>query len=224
MKAVIFDLDGTITELTLPLDAMRQDTKEFFILRGYPRDLFDPTDGISSSTQKAREYFCTNGLSKPDWDEMQAELDKILSAHENWAATNADVIEGALETVKELRERGLKTAILTNNSRQAVNAIMEHIPLGGLFDIIQTRHESPNPKPFPDGLLILVDLLGVSLRDVVYVGDARIDGAAAQRAGMEFWGILSGETDAQNLFNAGASKVFNSIGEIVREVDARLNS
>ena len=90
MKAVIFDLDGTITELTLPLDAMRNDTKGFFIGKGYPADLFDVTDGISSSRQKARDYFCSNGLSKSEWDKLESELDKILSAHENWAATDAD--------------------------------------------------------------------------------------------------------------------------------------
>jgi phosphoglycolate phosphatase len=223
MKAVIFDLDGTITELTLPLDAMRRDTKEFFVSKGFPKDQFESTDGISSSRQKAREYFCSNGLSKSDWDKMQAELDKILSAHENWAATDADIIDGALETVDDLRKRGLKTAILTNNNREAVNAIMERIPLGSYFDVIQTRHESPNPKPFPDGLLMVAEMLEVALSDSVYVGDARIDGAAAQRAGMEFWGILSGETDRQNLLNAGASMVFDSIKDIVSEVDGRIN-
>jgi phosphoglycolate phosphatase-like HAD superfamily hydrolase len=69
---------------------------------------------------------------------------------------------------------------------------------------------------------LVLDKLNLSLNDAVYVGDARIDGAAAQRAGLEFWGIASGETDKPNLMKAGASKVFDSIVDIIHEVDRRL--
>ncbi|NHJ13295.1 MAG: HAD family phosphatase [Candidatus Thorarchaeota archaeon] len=222
MKAILFDLDGTITHLTLPLDEMRQDTKDYFISKGYPADGFDPSDGISSSRLKAKEYFNSNGISESEWGLMEAELDKMLSAHENWAATDAEVIDGALETVIQIRNRGLKTAILTNNNREAVDSIMDRIPFQNLFDLILTRHETPNPKPFPDGLVQAARELGVHLSDAVYVGDARIDGAAAQRAGMEFWGITSGETDKDHLIESGASLVFDSIQGIISEIDRRI--
>jgi len=56
LKALVFDMDGTITELALPLEAMRADTKEYYIAKGLPAEILEPADGISSSTAKARDY------------------------------------------------------------------------------------------------------------------------------------------------------------------------
>lgn len=217
LKALVFDMDGTITHLTLPLEAMRNDTKEYYISRGAPSNLFEPADGISSSTDKAREYFLHNGFSKKEWNSMETEIDTILTKHEGFAAATASLIEGSLEIVRKLRNAGFKIAILTNNGRPALDKIMQNIPLRENFDLIQTRHESPRPKPFPDGLLKIAEELGAGLNELVYVGDALIDGAAASRAGIEFWGVSTGETPAEALFAAGASKVFDSLEGVLRE-------
>ena len=211
LKVLVFDLDGTITHLTLPLEAMRRDTKAYYISKGLPPETFESADGISSSTGKARTYFLNNGYSQDDWDVMESEMDTILSQHEGFAAATATPIDGTLEIVAKLRDSGFKTAILTNNGRPALDKIMKQVPLQENFDLIQTRHESPRPKPFPDGLLKVTSELGVSLSEVVYIGDALIDGTAAQRAGIEFWGVSTGETNADALYEAGASKVFSSL-------------
>jgi phosphoglycolate phosphatase len=218
LKALVFDMDGTITHLTLPLEAMRSDTKEYYISKGLPPEILEPADGISSSTGKARDYFLNNGFSQEDWDAMEAEVDSILSQHEGFAAATATPIEGSLKIVRRLREAGFKTAILTNNGRPALDKIMEQIPLQENFDIIQTRHESPKPKPFPDGLLKVASELGVDCDEVVYIGDALIDGTAAKRAGIEFWGVSTGETGPDVLYNAGASKVFASLNGVLEAV------
>ncbi|MHA1577138.1 MAG: HAD family hydrolase, partial [Candidatus Thorarchaeota archaeon] len=152
LKALIFDLDGTLTVLALPLDAMRNGTKEYYIAKGLPAELLEPADGISSSTGKARDYFLSNGYSIDDWNRMESEVDTRLSMLEGSVAANAEQLPGALEVVKKVQALGFVTAILTNNGRNSVNQIMTQIPLDEHFQIIQTRHESPQPKPHPDGL------------------------------------------------------------------------
>jgi phosphoglycolate phosphatase len=223
LKAVVFDLDGTLTVLTLPLEAMRKDTKEYYYTRGLPPGVFDQSDGISSSTMKAKSYFLSRGTTLSNWERMEAEVDMMLSEYEGSVAGEVRVIEGALETVRAVRARGLKTAILTNNGRLAVDIMLKIIPLEHLFEIIQTRNESPTPKPFPDGLRTIVKNLGVRSDQVVYVGDASIDGAAASRAGIEFWGVTTGETDRETLLYAGAKVVVSSLNGILPLVDSRLS-
>jgi HAD superfamily hydrolase (TIGR01549 family) len=218
LKALVFDMDGTITHLTLPLEAMRRDTKQYYISKGLPPDLFEPADGISSSTSKAKKYFLNNGFSQDKWDAMEAEVDAILNQHEGFAAATATPIEGTLEIVRKLRDAGFKTAILTNNGRPALDKIMKQVPLHETFDLIQTRHESPQPKPYPDGLLKIVSDLGVQPSEVVYIGDALIDGTAARRAGIEFWGVATGETAVDILYDAGASKVFSSLEGVLEAI------
>lgn len=223
LKALVFDMDGTITHLTLPLEAMRRDTKEYYISKGVPHTLFEPADGISSSTDKARNYFLNNGYDLEDWAAMELEVDSILSQHEGFAAAAATLIEGSIEVVQQLRDAGFKLAILTNNGRPALDKIMRKIPLQENFDLIQTRHESPKPKPFPDGLLKIASELDVGQSEVVYVGDAIIDGTAAKRAGIEFWGVSTGETHADVLLEVGASKVFSSLDGILEAALAARN-
>lgn len=221
LKALVFDMDGTITVLSLPLEAMRNDTKEYYISKGLPPELLEPADGISSSTVKARNYFLSNGCSLSDWAQMEYEVDVILNNLERSSAENAEVLPGALEVVKKARAHGFLTAILTNNGRISVDKIMEQIPLAEYFDIIQTRHESPKPKPHPDGIQKIISELGVGHDEVIYIGDALIDGAAAARAGVEFWGVATGETSADKLVEAGASRVFESLDGVLEAAIAR---
>jgi len=224
LKALVFDMDGTITVLALPLEAMRNDTKEYYISRGLPSEILEPADGISSSTAKAREYFLSNGLSHDEWLEMELDVDVILNDLEGSTAGDAVELPGALDVVRKVREMGLRTAILTNNGRSSVDMIMKQIPLSNYFDIIQTRHESPRPKPYPDGLLKIVSELKLSPGEVVYVGDAMIDGVAATRACIEFWGVATGETPREVLVESGASRVFESLDEILQELSLRLSA
>ncbi len=221
LKALVFDMDGTITKLSLPLEAMRQDTKDYFTSNGLPAELLEPADGISSSTAKARDYFLSNGYSIEKWNEMDQEVDVILTNHEGSAASSAELLPGSLEVVEKIQGHGFLTAILTNNSRSSVNQIMTQIPLANHFEIIQTRHESPKPKPHPDGILKIIRDLGVKLGEAVYIGDALIDGTAALRAGIEFWGVATGETSASALHDAGATRVFDTLDGILEEALAR---
>ncbi|MHA2162902.1 MAG: HAD family hydrolase [Candidatus Thorarchaeota archaeon] len=211
LKAIVFDLDGTLTVLTLPLEAMRRDAKKYYIDMGLPSELLEPADGISSSTAKAKAYFISQGTTETEWDDMEVDVDKILSNHENSSAREARLIDGVLPALKHIRECGIKTAILTNNSRPAVDIILERIPLANFFEIIQTRHESPTPKPYPGGLWH------------IYVGDAIIDATAAKRAELEFWGVATGETKLEALEEAGASIVVNSVSDLMPIIDERIN-
>ncbi|TXT57395.1 MAG: hypothetical protein BAJATHORv1_10096 [Candidatus Thorarchaeota archaeon] len=223
LKALLFDMDGTITELTLPLEAMRSDTKKFFLEKGLPSELLTVEDGISSTKYKAKTYFFNNGITDSEWKQMEIDLDVVLNSHEGDAAQNTLIIPGSLDSVQKIRNLGLRTAVLTNNGRHAVNIILQNHPFDQYFDIIQTRNESPNPKPYPDGLVKLTRNLNLEVDEVVYVGDARIDAAAAQSAGIEFWGVATGETPKDVLLEVGSDLVFSSLSEIVEEVKKRID-
>ncbi|MCK5151405.1 MAG: HAD family hydrolase, partial [Candidatus Thorarchaeota archaeon] len=163
-----------------------------------------------------------NGISMNEWDVLQQELDVLMSNHETTSAKDAQLMPGALESIKEIQSMGVRTSVLTNNSRFAMDIILEQIPLEEHFEIIQTRHESPSPKPYPDGLLHMIERLGIEVEEAVYVGDAIIDGVAASRASMEFWGVATGETTTENLLSVGATEVVSSLVELPSIVSRRL--
>ncbi len=219
LKAVVFDLDGTITKLILPLEDMRQDTKTFFITKGLPPHLIDPADGISSTKHKALKFFKENGITSDEWNSWCEELDFVLDSHETDVAHRAELIDGSLDAVKRIRSLRLKTAILTNSGRLAVDVILNRIPLESYFDLIQTRSESSRPKPFPDGILEVVEKLGVRIDEALYIGDANIDAVASCSAGIQYWGVTTGETQEDILLSSGAMKVFKSLDEVYYEIE-----
>jgi HAD superfamily hydrolase (TIGR01549 family) len=222
LKAVIFDLDGTITKLILPLEEMRDDTKKFFIDKGLPSDLVEPADGISSTKHKALTYFEERGLTPEEWNKWCEDLDVVLDSHETETAERVELIEESLGVVDQIKELGLKTAILTNSGRHAVDIIVKKVQLKPHFELIQTRSESNRPKPYPDGIHQVIEKLGITMDEAIYVGDATIDGVASKKAGIEFWGVTTGETPAEVLLKVGASKVFNSLHEVLQEIKAHI--
>lgn len=60
-------------------------------------------------------------------------------------------------------------------------------------------------KPDPTGLNLMINRLGVSKEDVLYVGDSYIDAETAKNAGVDFAGVLTGSTDEKLFQNIQTS-------------------
>ena len=74
-------------------------------------------------------------------------------------------------------------------------------------------------KPEPDLFLECQERLGVTASDCYVVGDAVWDLLAARRAGMLSLGLLSGGYGEDELFRAGAFRVFRDAAELHRYLD-----
>lgn len=98
---------------------------------------------------------------------------------------------GALEGLARLKAHGLKLGVCTNGARREVDVVFRTYGIAPLVHAIVTCDEAPRPKPHPDGLLLLLDLLAVPREQAVYIGDSPVDEQAARAAGVEFWSFRS---------------------------------
>jgi HAD superfamily hydrolase (TIGR01509 family) len=155
MQAVIFDLDGTLTEPTLDFDAIRA---EIGIARGLP--ILEALEGAG--------------------DAERARADEILRRYEREAMARARLADGCSELLGHLGARGIPMAILTRNVREVVEAFAR--TFGFSFQATYTREDGP-PKPSPDGVLALCARIGASPADTLVVGDYKFDIIAGLRAG-----------------------------------------
>jgi HAD superfamily hydrolase (TIGR01549 family) len=107
-----------------------------------------------------------------------------LLEHERALAIAARPAPGAVELVQTLCERGLQLAILTRNARELALLTLQAIGLGGCFSEanILGRDEAP-PKPDPAGLLRLAERWQVPARQLLMIGDHRIDLECGRAAG-----------------------------------------
>jgi HAD superfamily hydrolase (TIGR01509 family) len=154
-RAVIFDLDGTLTDPLLDFDAIRADI-------GLPPGL------------PILEQLASAG------PEERARAEVILRRHERLAMEQATLADGCVELLALLEARGTPRGILTRNTRDIVELFCARF--AQRFHAIYTREDGP-PKPAPDGVLHLCAALGVPPADSLVVGDFKFDVLAGRAAG-----------------------------------------
>ena len=92
--------------------------------------------------------------------------------------------DGALETIAELRRRGLKVGLISNCTEDVVLA-WEHTHLCGVFDAVVFSAQAGCVKPEPEIYELACEGLGVAPSDCVFVGDGANDElGGAERLGM----------------------------------------
>jgi len=163
LKLVIFDLDGTLLAQALDFGAIRTEI-------GLP-PVVPILETMESLEPAARERAFA-----------------ILDRHEAEAAARSELMPGAREILAYLRSRGIRTAVLTRNSRISVDAARARHGLE--FDAVVTRAEH-KPKPCPDGVNHLMSVFGATAGDTVLVGDYRFDIEAGRAAGVRTIAVIS---------------------------------
>ncbi len=193
-KAVIFDLDGTITQPYFDFDAIRQEI-------GLARDSGPLLEAMEKMTPRQR-----------------LEAERILRYHEDKAVAESQLNPGAEQTLSALRAAGIHIAILTRNERDNAFAIARKHDLE--FDAVIGREDGP-VKPDAFGVLQLCRQFGVEPRETLLVGDYLFDLLSAKAAGAV--AVLLANHHQADEFAEHADYCINNIGEIL-EIIANSNS
>jgi len=156
IKAVIFDLDGTITEPFFDFDAIRKEM------------------GLNESDGPVWE---TMNKAAP---KQRKRLEKILNFHEKRAVKKSTLNDGAKKTLQILREKGIHIGILTRNKRTNALAVAQKHGLN--FDTIVDREDGP-VKPDAFGVLNICSKFNVEPNETLLVGDYLYDLLCAKAAG-----------------------------------------
>ncbi len=191
LDAVVFDLDGTLVQLTIDFDQMRIEVLEIVVRYGVKIDarrqrLFT----LELIADIAAEL---NQCSPRRAACFEAEANAAIEAIEVEAAQRADLFPGVPELLDWLHERGLKLGIITRNCRAAAGAVLEL--LEPLMGVVLTRDDVPVVKPDPQHLHLALEALGVRGERTLMVGDHPLDVVTGQAVGAFTAAVLRpGET------------------------------
>jgi HAD superfamily hydrolase (TIGR01509 family) len=156
IKAVIFDLDGTITQPYFDFDAIRKEM-------GLTKDSGPVLESIEKMSPEQRQR-----------------VEAILHFHEERAVAESKLSSGAKQTIQELRKAGIHIGILTRNRRS--NALAVADKHGLKFDVVIGREQGP-VKPNAFGVLQICRQFGVRPQETLLVGDYLFDLLCAKAAG-----------------------------------------
>lgn len=156
IKAVIFDLDGTITRPFFDFDAIREEM-------GLERNAGPVLEAMQKMSPQQRKR-----------------AERILQNHERRAVIESKLNSGARETLQAIRECGIRIGILTRNRR--CNALAIAKKHGLKFDAVVDRDDGP-VKPDAFGVLRLCEQFGVKPQETIVVGDYLFDVLSAKAAG-----------------------------------------
>jgi HAD superfamily hydrolase (TIGR01549 family) len=127
-------------------------------------------------------------------------------------------LPGAIEMFLTLRAASILHAIATASYRPLIDASLDAIGVGAWAVVVEGRG-GLRGKPEPDLFLAARDQLGGAAADCIVVGDAVWDHVAARRAGMMSVGVLTGGYGEEELYHAGAFRVYHTIADLLQNLD-----
>jgi HAD superfamily hydrolase (TIGR01509 family) len=127
-------------------------------------------------------------------------------------------LPGAAEVFRVLGDARIPHAIATASYRPIINASLDAVGVGPDAVVVEGRGELQG-KPEPDLFLASCKRLGVEAGSCTVVGDAVWDQVAARRAGMLSVGVLTGGYGEEELYHAGAFRVYRSIADLLQNLD-----
>ena len=123
-----------------------------------------------------------------------------------------------LSVLESLKEKGIKTAIVTTKLNSRIQSILKKFDAFHLIDVIVGVENVENVKPHPEGLFVACDKLGIEKENVLYVGDSYVDAKAAENAAIDFIGVLTGTTTKEVFSKYKNICICNDIKEVYNTV------
>jgi HAD superfamily hydrolase (TIGR01509 family) len=128
-------------------------------------------------------------------------------------------MDGARELLSELGGRGHKVVLATSAKPQELDHYLAMLDARELADAWTSAGDVQATKPEPDLVKAALEKVDATPEQSVMVGDTPFDVEAAKRAGVETIAVLSGGFAREELEEAGAIAVFESVAELLGELD-----
>lgn len=209
INTVIFDMDGTLLDT---IEDLADATNAGLKACGYPdRSLDEIKSYVGNGVGVLIEKALPEGAPKEDMEKCLSVFKEYYALH--WKDKTAPY-EGILLLLDQLKQRGIKTAVISNKYDQAVTELArDYFP--GKFDVTWGERPGVPRKPAPDAIYAILDKLGAQKEQAVYVGDSEVDMATARNAGLASVGVTWGFRDRQLLEKEGAVYIIDQPQELL---------
>jgi len=222
IEAVVFDLDGTLVNSVIDYRKMVSGVSE--ILKAHGVEVDPSQRRIWEIIQRSEEQLDRLSLGADEWREMNRKITEHLNAVELESVDKVTLIEGAKETLERLKGVRLKVGIATRSCNAATWEALRRTGLDAFVDVLLARDDVPYPKPDPRHLLQVIESLGTSLDQAVFVGDTATDLRTAREAGVTFIGVSLRPEGAERLRQEGCKIILENLKHLPKLLDKSIDN
>ena len=209
VRAVVFDLDGTLLDTVPDLGASANVALRRFAMPERP--LGDYRALIGHGIRNLVRQAVLEGTAEEQFEQVLA---FYLAYYPEHCAEKTAVFPGVRELIKKLAESGYTLGVLSNKTEATTRRIIAHFFPDAPFRLVWGNNGARPLKPAPDAGRELCAALALAPEKILYLGDGDSDMEFASKMGFyaagAAWGYRSREALAQN----GADVILESAGEL----------
>ena len=213
-ETIVFDLDGTLLDT---LDDLAASVNAALAQCSLPLRTREEVRGFVGNGIVDLMKRASGEENHPKKQDLIAAFKAHYGAH---CKDETRPYDGVLDVLRVLRERGVKTAVVSNKADFAVKILAEEY-FGGLLLMAVGENEAMGirKKPAPDSLLAVMADLGAEKSTTLYVGDSEVDIQTAQNAGVDCLSVTWGFKDREFLLQNGAKLLADTPMEILKYIE-----
>lgn len=211
LQAFIFDLDGTLLDT---LGDLAASVNYALQTCGMPQHSIDDVRRfVGNGVRLLMERAVPDGAANPRFEEAFTTFRQHYLEH---SLDTTRPYDGIMEMLQALRQRGYRTAVVSNKFYAATQELCQHF-FADSIEVAIGEHEAEGirKKPAPDTVNEALRQLGVSREHAVYVGDSDVDVATAAASGMPCISVLWGFRDREFLIAHGATQFISHPSELL---------
>jgi len=204
IKAIIFDLDGTLVDSIYDIGTAVNGALDFFNLPPSPLESYSEMvgDGLLTVVKKAAP-------SSTSADIIQEILKKTFEFYEHCYDKQTKIYPSIDNLLNSLTEKQIKLAILSNKQDYFTKKITESVLRKWKFEPVLGSRENIPRKPDPYTLNQIISDLNIDKNNCLYVGDSGSDMKTAISAEVTPIGVSWGYRPVSDLIQNGASKIID---------------
>jgi HAD superfamily hydrolase (TIGR01509 family) len=213
VKAVIFDIDGTLIDSV----AMHARTwQETFLRYGVKTDFRAVRDQIGKGGDKLMKVFLSEEQIARWGKQIEAERAELFKRQYLPQVKPFPQLRGLFE---RLRRDEIKIALASSAKDDELRAYKKITGIGPYLDAKTSSDDVAHSKPDPDIFLAARRKLGIDPRNIIAIGDTPYDAESAGKAGMATVGLLCGGSSPANLRAAACVALYRDPADLLKNYD-----
>lgn len=206
LRAVIFDLDGTLVNSLGHIASACNHVLRKLRLPQLPEEQYASLAGGGNRKLLARTLQAST-KSVPSDSAVTAAVKMKRAYDDEVGASNAVEFDGISEMLQALSDSELQLAVLSNKAEHLVRLVVEKCFPSIKFVAVHGARDNVPLKPSPVPALDILQRLSVRSEECAFVGDTQIDVETGNAAGMVSVAVAWGFRSANELLHAGAKYV-----------------